>query len=57
MNNNPKQVTENLKTVFNILTIAFYRYLSENKNKLSNKGLELNPNVSINDTTNNKFNN
>lgn len=57
MNNNTKQIPENLKTAFNILTIAFHRYLSENKDKLDNKGLELSTNVSINDTNKIRFDN
>lgn len=53
MANNSKQLPDNLKKVFDILTIAFFRYLSDYKQESLNKRLEFNLNVSINESKNN----
>lgn len=53
MAKNSKQLPDNLKIVFDILTIAFFRYLSDYKQESLNKRLEFNLNVSINESKNN----
>lgn len=48
MSDSQDDLPENLMTVTNLLALAFNRYLAKKQAQTSNKGLELNTNVSTN---------
>ena len=55
MNNQKKSPPENLSIIFNLLTLAFHRYLSVKEGKIRNKRLELISNLSSTDTDANNY--